>query len=197
MFQVRSIKNDSPSRIDEVRLLEAHRLARLVFEPDVPENTSPEHRNMDLDLWRERLSSKHADILYIVRVDTEPDQQVPSATTTAPATSTANPTPILAISLNYPRTRDNLSSYHIFISAVHPSARGQGLFSILLDATKEHARSRGYEVLTVSTVPERFERMFEILTRKGSGWSVVKWEGGEGEEGRGERKVVMKMELEG
>lgn len=196
MLQVRSVVVNS--EIDEVRLLEAHRLARLAFEPEIAESDHdtvlPGHRNMSLDLWREKLSIPHGNILYV----TSPTPDGPSTSTaTHPGTETESPTDpanekMLGMFVNHPRVRDGLESYHIFISGVHPSARGQGLFPVLLDATRDYARSAGYKVLTVSTVPEKFGRMYEILSREGSGWEVVKWEG---EEGKGVRKVVMKMEI--
>lgn len=203
MFQVRSIKQDS--QIDEARLLEAHQLARFVFEPDVSEGehrtVSPGHRNLDIGLWRERLSWEGADILYVVRSDTgdgvrsmstseDGGQDQHISPSSSEATTQPPPQPLLSMFLTYPRSRDGLSSYHIFLSAVHPSARGQGLFSILLNATRDYARSMGYRVLTVSTVPEKFGTMFGILSREGSGWEVVKWEG---ETGKG--KVIMKMAI--
>lgn len=191
MSQVRSVRTGE--QIDEVKLLEAHRLARIVFEPEVSESehgvTPTQHRNMDLELWREKLKGDHADILYIMGSGTE---SMSIGTTTTTSQSEPQPDMMLGMFLNYPRSRDGLQSYHIFISAVHPSARGRGLFSILLGATEEYARAAGYAVLTVSTIPELFPRMFSILSREGSGWEVLKWEG---EVGKGERKVVMKMVL--
>lgn len=195
MSKVQSVVTNS--QIDEAKLLQAHGLARIVFEPQVTESkhdaVPPEHRNMDLNLWRERLSMPHGNILYVTGFP-RPDPSL--STDTHPGTEPNPPNEpdekMLGIFLNHPRSKDGLNSYHIFISAVHPSARGQGLFPVLLDATKEYARSVGYRVLTVSTVPESFGRMYEILGRKGSGWEVVKWEG---EVGSGNRKVVMKMEI--
>ena len=64
---------------------------------------------------------------------------------------------------------------------------------MLLEETKMRAKAARFQILTVSTIPEKFQGMYGILSRAGSGWEVVQWEelpNGEG------RKVVMKMVVE-
>lgn len=199
MSKITSVVNNS--LINEDRLLQAHRLARVVFEPEVPESeygvVPPKHRNMGLSLWRERLNIPHANIVCVMdtsaTADNDPNTPTQTQQHSQTASSTIEPTEtasMLGMFLNYPRSRNGLDSYHIFISAVHPLARGRGLFKVLLNATKDHAQSAGYTTLTVSTFPDQFERMFAILSKEESGWEVIEWEN---EAEKGNRKVVMKM----
>lgn len=173
MIQVMSLVKKG--EIDETGLLRAHELARLVFGPEnlqsIPELAARNEQALRLDLWREKLSMSNANIRCITD---ESAQQT------------------LAISFNYPRESDGLESYHIYIAAIHPSARGQGIFSQLLQVTKEDARAAGRKIVTISTYPDRFPTMYAILSRQGSGWEVVEWTDKDVE---GARKVLMKMNL--
>lgn len=200
MYQIVRVVNNG--ELDEGYLLRAHRLARLVFEPEVSEDThdsvSPKHRHMQLDAWRERLSIPHANIVCITTAggpaeQTVGDSEAVSSEYVPMAPDQGLTDQMLAIAFNYPRYLDGLESYHIFIAAVHPSARGMGLFSRLRDAAKADARLAGYRTLTISTFPSLFETMFALLSRKGSGWEVVKWDD---EPTVGSRRVVMKMGLD-
>lgn len=200
MHQVVRVVNNR--ELDEGQLLRAHRLARLVFEPEVPEDSHgsvpPKHRHMQLDAWREKLSIPHANIVCVTTAagpaeQTIGDSEAVSSGDVPKAPDQGLTDQMLAIAFNYPRHLDGLESYHIFIAAVHPSARGMGLFSRLREAVKTDARLAGYRTLTISTIPSRFETMFALLSRERSGWEVVKWDD---EPTVGDRRVVMKMGLD-
>lgn len=190
--------------IDEVKLVQTYRLARTVFEPEIADAQQgiipPNHRNLNLELWRQKLSIPNANILYAT------DLAVPTAgrsihaddKTAKEQRSQVTPTEVAAGGLvgmffNFPRERDGLIFYHIFLSAIHPTARGQGLFTMLLDATKNFAKHAGYDTLTVSTFPNRFHRMFSILSKEGSGWEILEWQDKADPE---KKKVVMRMVLD-
>jgi hypothetical protein len=183
-----SIQTLTSASLDlEAKLAVIQKLARQVFEPDIPQNqyeSSPTSApQLKLETWHERLSMEHATILYVTRVDSN-SPNVP--------TSTGSP-PILGFFFNFPRQlSESNQSYHIYLAAVHPSARGQNIFPQLLEKTKQMATERGYQMLTVSTIPARFQRMYGILTRPNTGWEVLEWKEGGGE---GYPKVIMQMRL--
>lgn len=179
-------------------------------------------RPLQLETWRERLKGKGAALLYVTNQDlSHAEGEVKGNTTrTEDDTSTdSKPTKegerVVAFFSAHPRLHHSGSassllssasaegelngesspSYHIYLAAVHPSARGGGLFPLLLEATKKRAREEGYPVLTVATIPERFPRMYGILSREGSGWEVLEWK--DAEESKGMKKVVMWMRLDG
>lgn len=203
MYSVKSVVDNG--KINETLLLQAHQLERSVFEVEIPEarhdRVDKERRALDINDWRDKLRIPHANVLCIIRPSNATEITPADSMSFVPSHGLAADTQaadgavfeqVFAISFNYPRNRDGLESYHIYVSAVHPSARGTSLFSRLLNATKEDARSAGCKILTISTYPDRFPTMFAILNREGSGWELVKWENEEG----GSRKVVMKMILE-
>lgn len=170
-----------PSENADEILKNIHKLACLVFEPEIAEEqhdiipaTSPQ---LQLDNWIQRLSKDNATIVYMK----DQDAKFPSN----------NADPIIGFFLNHPRSRaGSRDSYHIYLAAVHPSARGKSVFSSLLNKTRDIAKEVGYAELTVSTIPTRFDTMYAILSRPGSGWKEFEWiDVGD------DRKVVMEMSL--
>lgn len=155
----------------EDMLLKVHVLARQVFEPEMPADARQDSIQLQLDHWRTRLSDPAAAILYTMAEDH------------VSAFFLVHPRPICPGSNTIP--------YHIYLAGVHPSAQGQGLFLLLLDATKVQAWQKGFRVLTISTVPSVFKRMFSLLNKEGSGWQIYEFK--DGEDGR--RKVVFKMDI--
>lgn len=154
-------------------------LARQVFEPEIPESeyrTRPSKApQLQPQNWRIRLNYPDAAIFYAAKENDASDEPH-------------------AFFMVYPRALGDSKkeSYYIYLAAVHPSARGQGLFPRLLEATKAHARETGYETVGVGTIPSRFKRMYAILSMEGSGWEEVEWKDAEEV---GVRKVVMRMAL--
>ena len=191
MPEVRVLTSASPDL--EQKLLLIQKLARQVFEPEIPEDQYESAHitvsQLQLDNWRDRLRQPHGAIFY---VDDEPS-------------TTPEGTKPVAFFLAHPRPLTNSSSvsdissdcYYIYLAAVHPAARSQGLFPLLLEATKQYARQAGYDVLSIGTIPSRFPRMYRNLTKEGNRWEVVEWKDGLDEHG-GQivgGKVVMKMAL--
>lgn len=166
------------------KLQEIQKLALLVFEPEVAvenNNIEPISEQLQLKNWNGRLSKSNATIVYISNIDNINDSD-----------STSRPV-ITGFFFNHPRPRDrSKDSYHIYLAAVHPSARGQNIFSKLLDRTRNIAIEAGYEKLTVSTFPDRFTTMYAILSRPGSGWKELGWRDAIDKNGK---KVVMEMPL--
>lgn len=200
--------------IDDTQFLVAHRLARIVFETSFLENgsdnTPAKDRQLVIETWKEKLSFTDANILYVKTADRavagvtkdgdeQTDIRQPSRHSESQNTNMMQSTipshsseTMLGMFFCFPRSRDGVKSYHIWIAAVHPRARGQGVFPILMNATEQLARAAGYHVLTVATIPSRFERMYSILSRENSGWEILKWEALDDSQ---ERKVTMKKML--
>ena len=101
-------------------------------------------------------------------------------------------TDILGFFFLYKRTFSEFQACHIYLAAIHLSARGQGVFPLLLEEAKCKAMDADVKILSVATVPKRFPRMYSILNRPGSGWETVQWK--EASEGV-QTKVYMSMKL--
>ncbi|KXT04341.1 hypothetical protein AC578_7918 [Pseudocercospora eumusae] len=87
-----------------------------------------------------------------------------------------------------PRTAPEIgySLPHIWIAAVDPASRGQGIFALLMQRVVEHVRELKEKEITVCTYPARFKEMYRILQQ--TGWKEVAWrENGD--------KVLMKLDI--
>ncbi|KAK5942712.1 hypothetical protein PMZ80_005278 [Knufia obscura] len=182
MHQVQTLTASSSEL--EVKLVALQRLARQVFEPQTPEaeyeKSPPISAQLQLDNWKQRLCSDNAAIFYVTA----------ESSLAPPQPGDSQTAPLQAFFFVHPRPLSkSQETLHVYLAAVHPSARGQGIFSVLLDETKKRAKGAGFQVLTVSTIPARFPRMYEILSKPGSGWNAVEWADLED----GGRKVIMKM----
>lgn len=219
--KVHILTSSSPDFEDKLPAIQ--HLARQVFEPEISEaeydarpTTAPQ---LQLETWKERLKGKGAALFYVTNQDLSRSAENSKGNVTGnegnastDSKATKEGERIVAFFSAHPRLQpgsatlttsvlpeselnsENSTSYHIFLAAVHPSTRGAGLFPLLLEATKKRAREEGYRVLTISTIPERFPRMYGILSREGSGWEVFEWRDGEGYGGM--KKVVMWMRLD-
>lgn len=162
-------------------------LSRTIFEP---ENSTPTQPQLQLSTWLDRLSRKDACLIYAASTSTPttPPTTLPASHQTTHPTSPDTHTRPLGFFCSYPNTTselNNVVTFHIWIAGIHPSSRARGIFPLLLEATKSHARERGYTTMTVCTYPERFTRMWDVLRR--TGWEVVaEKEGG---------KVLLKIAL--
>jgi GNAT superfamily N-acetyltransferase len=122
-----------------------------VFEPDAPgEDLRP---TSQLSTW-----GKHI--------------QLPGATLFYAMNSTSQP---IGFFFLLPRTIPEIGHelLHIWIACVHPASRGLGIFPRLTDKVKAHARELGYPEITVCTYPNRFTKMYRILSQ--NGWQEVCW----------------------
>lgn len=125
----------------------------------------------------------HAAILYVTA----------NATSKFSTIDAAEHPPILGFFFIHPRTFSSFEAYHIYLAAIHPSSRGQGIFPLLLEETKRRASEAGCKHLSIATIPERFSRMYAILSGPSSGWEVIEWEDVRGE---GSMKVRMRLSVE-
>ncbi|KAF2171370.1 hypothetical protein M409DRAFT_18486 [Zasmidium cellare ATCC 36951] len=99
-----------------------------------------------------------------------------------------NPSKALGLFFSLPRTHSQVGYElpHIWIAAVKEPYRGLGMFPILMNRVKQHARECGHREMTVCTYPERMEKMYRLLRQ--DGWDEI----GRTENGA---KVVMKLAL--
>lgn len=215
MLTVRQLSAASPG-VEQV-LHDIQRLARTVFEPEVPESEYPSRppsaRQLQLEDWNQRLQHPDARMFYAAAS--------PSTTPTASGMQQHNnnlytnldadlvESQIAGFFFAHPRalflSTFNLGAgnrgleprqcYHIYLAAVHPHQRGTGLFTLLLDATKAKAKESGYRSLSISTVPLRFPKMWQILSAPTSGWEIMEEVTVETESGGVDRKVVMRMPI--
>ena len=81
---------------------------------------------------------------------------------------------------------------HIWLSGMVEQYRSRGVFGELMGLVEEWAGEKGLSRMSVSTVPSKFGRMFDLL--KKTGWTVVDEVEGESE---GEQKVVLMKDARG
>ncbi|KAF7186339.1 hypothetical protein HII31_12414 [Pseudocercospora fuligena] len=125
----------------------------------------PSHR---LEAWRGSLQQQGAILLY--------------------ATSSDSPRKPLGLLFIQPRTAPEIghSLPHIWIAAVDPESRGQGIFALLMQRAVKHVRELEEKEMTVCTYPARFKKMYRILQQ--TGWKEVAWrENGD--------QVLMKLDI--
>lgn len=161
MRQLKTLSALTPTL--EQEMYKVHHLARSVFEPPSEYNDKPTTaRQLKLDNWTRRLQYPDACIIYAVDFDEQPT-----------AFFFIHPRPMPDEEAGRCTRTQQVASYHIYLAAVRADKRGTGLFKTLLEATKQKARDCGYPYITVSTIPKRFPRMYEILSHPTSGWELM------------------------
>lgn len=151
-------------------LCDLQQLSVSVFEPYF-QGTEHEHPSFDLSEWQRRITLPNAVIFYAT-------------------TSTSNRP--LGFFFAVPRVQPEIGHelFHIWLVAVEPSSRGLGIFPLLMDHMKQHARSCGYQELTICTRPEQFDKMYRILRE--NEWEEVAWRQKENGDWK---QVLMKMPI--
>lgn len=187
VMQVQILTSSSPNL--ETKLPDLLRLSRQVFEPEVDEtdyHVPSKAPQLQIREWRERMSLQDSAFFYVESIDIKHSGGAPT---------------LLGYFFAHPRApsktvnTDQRNTYHIYLAAVHPSARGKGIFLLLLEATKVFARKADYNTLTIATIPDKFKRMYYILSKAGSGWELLEEVYVNDVEGLPKRKVLMKMPL--
>ncbi|KAJ9614441.1 hypothetical protein H2200_002577 [Cladophialophora chaetospira] len=116
-----------------------------------------------LDEWTRRLSNPESILVY--------------ATTAVPNSSVSISSDVLPDSpigfiFAHPSDKAGLpdKTLHIWLGGVSETTRKKGVFAALMREIEEHASHRGWDTLSVSTFPEKFPRMYELLQRED--WEV-------------------------
>lgn len=136
---------------DEEMLRKLLALSTSIFDPDTPEkDLSPSNW---LSNWKANLEVPGAALIYVKDADMRP----------------------FGFFFTYPRTIEGIGYelLHIWVACVDPAYRGLGIFPLLMDKAKNHARELGYGEISVVTYPKRFTQMYRILTKHG--WEEVCW----------------------
>ena len=141
-------------------------MCRSIFSPNTPVEDLP--RYYQLSEWDSHISMPNSVIFYM----TNPASNPPSRP--------------IGFFFAVPRTQPEIGHelLHISLAGVDPESRGLGIFPLLMEKVKEHARSHGYPEMTVCTFPGRFEKMYRILGS--NGWEEVAWP-------MKDEKVLMKL----
>ena len=77
---------------------------------------------------------------------------------------------IFAFPKQYPELK--YETFHIWLAGVGPGARATGLFKSMMEEVEIHAQKLGLP-MTVATVPNRYQRMYEVLKKQG--WCEAFW----------------------
>ena len=122
-----------------------------IFNPDTPEHDLPPQNR--LATWEDHISLPGAAILYVSNSDSQP----------------------LGFFFAVPRTHPEIGHelLHLWLAGVDPASRGLGIFPLLTEQLKEHARVYRYGEMTVCTYPNRFTEMYRILGK--NDWKEVAW----------------------
>lgn len=146
-------------------------LSTAVFEefPEEDENSSAgrtEPGSRVLSTWLSNIQHPSAIIAYIT------------------PNPTPNPPTALGVFFGVTRTQPEIGYelFHLRVAAVRSESRGLGIFPVLMDRIKRHARNCGHSEMTVCTYPKRFVKMYRILRehgweevgRRGNGAAVLK-----------------------
>ena len=159
----------TPTEPDPETLRELKELSASVFKPYFP-GTEHTHPSFDLAEWQHRITLPNAIIFYV------------TTATSARPLGFFNAIPLIQPEIGY-------EILHIWLVAVDPESRGLGIFRLLLNRMKQHARSCGYRELTVCTRPENFGKMYRLLSE--NGWEEVAWR----EKESGGKQVLMKIAI--
>ena len=166
-LQCEQITSSEP-RLEVLR--ELQELSVAIFSPYFPA-TLHNHPSFYFSEWQSRLTLPNSIVFY--------------------ATTPMSGKP-LGFFFAHPRTQPEIGHelFHIWLVGVDPNSRGLGIFPLLMDRMKQHARDCGYSELTICTRPKQFDKMYRILCEHG--WQEVAWrlmEDGE------LQQVLMKMRI--
>lgn len=151
-------------------LRDLQQLSVSVFQPYFQE-TAQEHPSFDFSVWEYHITLPNAVVFY--------------------ATTSTSSQP-LGFFFGIPRTQPEIGHelFHIWVVAVEPNSRDLGIFPLLMDQIKQHARGCGYREMTICTRPRQFHKMYRILGKHG--WEEVTWRK---EEDGVLQQVLMKMSI--
>lgn len=135
-----------------------------IFDPETPESDLPSQHQ--LSTWEDHIALPGSGIFYV----------------------TNSASQLLGFFFAVPRTQPEIGHelLHIWLAGVSPASRGLGIFPLLTEKVKQHAKLLGYREMTVCTYPSRFDKMYRILSK--NGWIVVAWP-------EKDEKVLMKLTL--
>lgn len=139
-------------------------LSTSIFEPDTPTDGLPP--TSQLSAWQETISLPEARLLCALNANRSPVGFFFMKPRTLPAIGYQLP--------------------HIWIACVDPNSRGLGIFPRLTEMARGHAQSLGYKEISANTYPQRFTKMYRILSK--NGWEEVCWP-------EKDVKVLMKLDL--
>jgi GNAT superfamily N-acetyltransferase len=126
-------------------------LSNKIFSAEV--STEATHHSSLVE-WQRRLSYSQSAIVTAA-LDAESSQQPVGFIFAHPKQHTLNAEPVL----------------HIWLAGVLPECRGGGVFHRLMTLVEVHALQFGAERISVATYPNKFEKMYSILSK--TGWEVT------------------------